>query len=137
MPWQWIKDKTIYSSSPLFICVIILQLCAYMLYLCVCKILFHLKVEISGFLLWEGLQPSIRLAYQSSSMLVICMGMRYVYNFSCCGFLTALFIGSTQIIYTWENFNLLSKQPKKKDWHVLFFSKIVQSYKTLREREVC
>lgn len=51
------------------------------------KFLFYLKVETCGFLLWEGFQPNIRLAYQSSSMLLIYMGMRYVHNFNCCHFL--------------------------------------------------
>jgi len=41
-----------------------------------------LKVETCGFLFWEGFQPIIRLAFQSSSMLLICMGMRYVSTFA-------------------------------------------------------
>jgi len=40
-----------------------------------------LKVETCGFLFWEGFQPNIRLAFQNSSMLLICMGMRYVSTF--------------------------------------------------------
>lgn len=43
-----------------------------------------LKVETCGFLFWEGFQPNIPLAYQNSSILLICMGMRYVYNFNFC-----------------------------------------------------
>lgn len=41
-----------------------------------------LKVETCGFLFWEGFQPIIRLAFQNSSMLLICMGMRYVSIFA-------------------------------------------------------
>lgn len=41
-----------------------------------------LKVETCGFLFWESFQPIIRLAFQSSSMLLICMGMRYVSIFA-------------------------------------------------------
>lgn len=75
--YSGLNDQLVLFFSLRFVCVVVLHLFKKMSFP-----LPLLKVETCGFLFWEGFQPIIRLAFQSSSMLLICMGMRYVSTFA-------------------------------------------------------